>query len=69
VKITYNGGAPVDIAAHDNVQPGQTVEVSDAVGAALLLAGSQVADDGTITPPAAPLWTAATTAAKAAKEA
>jgi hypothetical protein len=69
VKITYHGGSPVDIVAHDNVQPGQTVEVSDEVGAALLFAGSEVAEDGTVTPPAVPLWTAATTAAKAAKEA
>jgi hypothetical protein len=69
VKIKYLGGSPVDIATVDGVQPGDVVDVADEIAAGLLFAGSEVADDGTITPPAAPLWATATTAAKAAKEA
>jgi hypothetical protein len=47
VRIQFNGDQPVDIPGVDEVQPGQTVEVSDAVGESLLTAGCSFADDGT----------------------
>jgi len=56
MKITYCGFSPVDIDGHDGVEPGQTVDVLDAVGASLLTAGSAVADDGTVTPADPPVW-------------
>lgn len=58
MRITYHGTDVVDIPGRDNVQPGETVEVDNDVGASLLAAGSSIADDGTITAPAKPLWTA-----------
>jgi hypothetical protein len=44
---------------------GEPVDVSDEVGERLLLAGSEIADDGTVTPPEHPDWRPA----KARKEA
>lgn len=70
MKLKYEGVAAVDIPGAFGVEPGATVDVADEVAAGLLFAGSEVSDDGTITPPAAPIWTVVTTtAAKAAKEA
>jgi len=59
VKIQFCGISPVDIDGHSNVSPGDTIEVSDDLGARLLFAGSSVADDGKVTPPAEPEWVAA----------
>jgi hypothetical protein len=56
MKIQYCGSDAVDIPGHDDVQPGQVVEVADEVGASLLAAGSSFAADGTVSPPANPLW-------------
>lgn len=75
MKIRYNGPFAVDIKGHDNVQPGQTVDVSDELGASLLLAGCSVVDGKPIAP-ASPVWsragktatTADTTTAEPANE-
>lgn len=59
MKVTFHGSSAVDIAGHDGVEPGATVEVSDEVGEQLLLAGSSIDADGRVTPPAQPLWSRA----------
>lgn len=59
MKIRYNGTSPVDIVGHSFVETGQVVDVPDDLAAALLLAGSAIDDNGTVTPPAKPLWTRA----------
>lgn len=38
MKIKYSGPFAVDIPGHDNVEPGQTVDVSDELAASLLAA-------------------------------
>lgn len=58
MKITYTGTSPVDVDGHDNVQQGDTIDVPDQLAHRLLLAGSQIDDTGTVTPPATPTWTA-----------
>jgi hypothetical protein len=47
---------------------GEPVDVPDEIAARLLLAGSEVAEDGTVTPAANPDWVPVKAAAKAAKE-
>jgi hypothetical protein len=68
LKIIYNGSDVVDIPGVDGVQPGQTVEVSDAVGQSLLTAGSSIAADGKVVAPPKPLWTAVKKSAEAGKD-
>lgn len=56
MKIQYNGTGAVDIPGHDEVLPGQIVEVDDAVGESLLTAGTSYPTKGKAVPPADPLW-------------
>lgn len=56
MKIKYLGTSPVDIPGHDNVEPGQTVDVADDVAVSLLGAGASHTPDGVVTPPESPLW-------------
>lgn len=59
MKVRFNGVSPVDIAGHDNVQPGDVVDVTDAHGAALLRAGTSIDEaTGQLIAPKNPLWTA-----------
>jgi len=60
MKLTYRGTSPVDIAGHDDVQPGAVVDVPTEQGNALLLAGTSIDAEGHQTPPEAPLWVADT---------
>ncbi len=66
MKIQYHGTSAVDVPGHDDVQPGDVIEVPDEIGESLLGAGAShsVDDDGNpvVTPPDKPLWT--TTKAK-----
>jgi hypothetical protein len=60
MKITYHGSAAVDIDGHDDVQPEATVEVPEAQGAQLCLAGCSFDTEGNIVAhPDKPLWTEA----------
>lgn len=66
MKLQYKGTSAVDIATHDNVQPGDVIKVADELGEALLRAGhtfpdTTYDDDGNpveveSTPPDHPLW-------------
>lgn len=56
MKIQYHGTSAVDVPGHDNVQPGDVIEVADEVGASLLAAGTAYPDEGAPVPAAAPLW-------------
>lgn len=58
MKVHYQGTSPVDIAGHDDVQPGAVVDVPTEQGNALLLAGTSIDAEGHQTPPEAPLWVA-----------
>lgn len=58
MKIRYLGQSAVHIDGHDDVQPGDVVDVSHELGELLLFAGSNVDDDGVVTPPVSPLWEA-----------
>lgn len=58
MKIQYYGTSAVDIHGHDNVQPGDVIDVADEVGASLLAAGTAYPDEGAPVPAAAPLWRA-----------
>lgn len=58
MKIQYHGTSAVDVPGHDNVQPGDVIEVADEVGASLLAAGTAYPDEGAPVPAAAPLWRA-----------
>ncbi|MDO8391060.1 MAG: hypothetical protein Q7V57_11270 [Actinomycetota bacterium] len=59
MKIRYNGTSAVDIPGHDDVQPGQAVDVDDLVGESLLLAGHAHTDTGEVIAPPDPLWSRA----------
>ena len=56
MRIRYNGEDAVDIPGANYVEQGDVVEVSDEVGASLLLAGCSIDDDGNVTPAEDPLW-------------
>ena len=56
MKIQFHGTSAVDIPGHDDVQPGQVVDVTDEVGSSLLAAGTAYPDDGAPVPARAPLW-------------
>lgn len=58
MKLQYHGMSPVDIAGHENVQPGDVVDVDKDLAASLLLAGCSIDDDGNVTPADPPLWAA-----------
>lgn len=61
MKIQYRGADAVDIPGHDDVQPGQVVEVTDAVGTSLLAAGTSYDPDGqVVAAPSDPLWSTPT---------
>jgi len=56
MKIQYHGTSAVDVPGHDNVQPGDVIDVTDEVGASLLGAGTAYPDDGAPVAPRSPLW-------------
>ena len=56
MKIQFHGTSAVDVPGHDNVQPGDVIDVPDEVGASLLAAGTSYPDEGAPVPPVAPLW-------------
>ena len=60
MKVRYQGTSAVDIAGHNDVQPGAVVDVPTEQGTALLLAGTSIDAEGHQTPPEAPLWVADT---------
>lgn len=68
MKITYNGSDAVDVPGHDDVQPGQTIDVTDEVGASLLAAGTSYPADGPPIPPTNPAWSVPSKKAAAADE-
>lgn len=67
MKIQYHGTSTVDIPGHDDVQPGDIVDVTDEVGASLLAAGCSFDSAGElVAAPPDPLWSQVTTSKKAA---
>ena len=61
MKIQFHGTSAVDVPGHDDVQPGDVIDVADEVGASLLAAGTAYPDEGAPVPAAAPLWRAPAT--------
>lgn len=56
MKIQYHGTSAADVPGHDNVQPGEVIDVTDEIGASLLASGTAYPDDGPPVPPPVPLW-------------
>ena len=56
MKVQYHGTDAVDVPGHDNVQPGDVIDVADEVGTSLLAAGTAYPDEGPPVPPRSPLW-------------